>query len=202
MTPSGAGPGLSPAPGTAYISSAYFIAASLLCVAAARAACSAARPPAAARFTGTTHARRRNRHRWPLNFPPGVDAAPCGLAPPVRLPLFWCYAAHRHRRVVAVLGRSPTRCAMRAVRRTARFACSACGRLPAAPDLRRNDMTGTAIAPDNLARAPGPLPGAPRMLTGDRPTGRLHLGHYVGSLANRIRLHRRYESFFIIADLH
>ncbi|MEH1101965.1 tryptophan--tRNA ligase [Micromonospora sp. CPCC 205561] len=42
----------------------------------------------------------------------------------------------------------------------------------------------------------------PRMLTGDRPTGRLHLGHYVGSIANRVRLHRRYESFFIIADLH
>ncbi|MGW0244701.1 tryptophan--tRNA ligase [Micromonospora chalcea] len=41
-----------------------------------------------------------------------------------------------------------------------------------------------------------------RMLTGDRPTGRLHLGHYVGSIANRVRLHQRYESFFIIADLH
>ncbi|TDB99069.1 tryptophan--tRNA ligase [Micromonospora fluostatini] len=41
-----------------------------------------------------------------------------------------------------------------------------------------------------------------RMLTGDRPTGRLHLGHLVGSIANRVRLHHRYESFFIIADLH
>ncbi|MEU4717869.1 tryptophan--tRNA ligase [Micromonospora purpureochromogenes] len=41
-----------------------------------------------------------------------------------------------------------------------------------------------------------------RMLTGDRPTGRLHLGHYVGSIANRVALHRRYESYFIIADLH
>jgi tryptophanyl-tRNA synthetase len=41
-----------------------------------------------------------------------------------------------------------------------------------------------------------------RMLTGDRPTGKLHLGHYVGSLANRVKLHREYESFFIIADLH
>ncbi len=28
----------------------------------------------------------------------------------------------------------------------------------------------------------------PRLLTGDRPTGRLHLGHYMGSLANRVRL--------------
>jgi tryptophanyl-tRNA synthetase len=43
---------------------------------------------------------------------------------------------------------------------------------------------------------------AARMLTGDRPTGRLHLGHYVGSIANRVRLHRHHESFFIIADLH
>ncbi|WP_329016010.1 tryptophan--tRNA ligase [Micromonospora rifamycinica] len=42
----------------------------------------------------------------------------------------------------------------------------------------------------------------PRMLTGDRPTGRLHLGHYVGSIANRVALHHRHESYFIIADLH
>ncbi len=41
-----------------------------------------------------------------------------------------------------------------------------------------------------------------RLLTGDRPTGRLHLGHYVGSLANRIKLQDEYECYFIIADLH
>ncbi|MBI4770523.1 MAG: tryptophan--tRNA ligase [Chloroflexi bacterium] len=41
-----------------------------------------------------------------------------------------------------------------------------------------------------------------RILTGDRPTGRLHLGHYVGSLANRVRLQHETEAFFIIADLH
>ncbi|MDH5605965.1 MAG: tryptophan--tRNA ligase, partial [Anaerolineae bacterium] len=41
-----------------------------------------------------------------------------------------------------------------------------------------------------------------RMLTGDRPTGKLHLGHYVGTLKNRVRLQHEYESFFIIADLH
>ncbi|MCF7929869.1 MAG: tryptophan--tRNA ligase [Spirochaetales bacterium] len=41
-----------------------------------------------------------------------------------------------------------------------------------------------------------------RILTGDRPTGKLHLGHYVGSLANRIRLQEEYECYFIIADLH
>ena len=42
----------------------------------------------------------------------------------------------------------------------------------------------------------------PRLLTGDRPTGRLHLGHYVGSLANRLKLQHECEAFFIIADLH
>ncbi|EFO81153.1 hypothetical protein OSCT_1009 [Oscillochloris trichoides DG-6] len=41
-----------------------------------------------------------------------------------------------------------------------------------------------------------------RILTGDRPTGKLHLGHYVGSLANRVALQETYECFFIIADLH
>lgn len=41
-----------------------------------------------------------------------------------------------------------------------------------------------------------------RILTGDRPTGQLHLGHYVGSLENRIALQDQYECFFIIADLH
>ncbi len=41
-----------------------------------------------------------------------------------------------------------------------------------------------------------------RILTGDRPTGKLHLGHYVGSLANRVRLQDQFECFFIIADLH
>lgn len=41
-----------------------------------------------------------------------------------------------------------------------------------------------------------------RVLTGDRPTGRLHLGHYVGSLKNRVALQGNYECFFCIADLH
>ncbi len=41
-----------------------------------------------------------------------------------------------------------------------------------------------------------------RILTGDRPTGRLHLGHYVGSLQNRVKLQDEYDCYFIIADLH
>jgi len=41
-----------------------------------------------------------------------------------------------------------------------------------------------------------------RILTGDRPTGPLHLGHYVGSLRNRVELQHEYECYFIVADLH
>ncbi len=41
-----------------------------------------------------------------------------------------------------------------------------------------------------------------RLLIGDRPTGALHLGHYVGSLANRVKAQKEFDCFFIIADLH
>ncbi len=40
-----------------------------------------------------------------------------------------------------------------------------------------------------------------RILTGDRPTGPLHLGHYVGSLKNRVRLQDEYDTYILIADL-
>lgn len=40
-----------------------------------------------------------------------------------------------------------------------------------------------------------------RILTGDRPTGRLHIGHYFGSLQNRVKLQDEYESFIEIADV-
>ena len=40
-----------------------------------------------------------------------------------------------------------------------------------------------------------------RVLTGDRPTGALHLGHYVGSLANRVKLQEQYDTYIIIADV-
>jgi tryptophanyl-tRNA synthetase len=42
----------------------------------------------------------------------------------------------------------------------------------------------------------------PRILTGDTPTGRLHLGHYVGSLENRLALQDQYDCYFIIANKH
>jgi len=40
-----------------------------------------------------------------------------------------------------------------------------------------------------------------RILTGDRPTGMLHIGHYVGSLANRVKLQDEYDQFVMIANV-
>jgi tryptophanyl-tRNA synthetase len=40
-----------------------------------------------------------------------------------------------------------------------------------------------------------------RILTGDRPTGPLHLGHYVGSLKNRVKLQHEYDTLCEIADV-
>jgi len=41
-----------------------------------------------------------------------------------------------------------------------------------------------------------------RVLSGMRPTGRLHLGHYFGALANWIRLQEHYDCYFFVADWH
>jgi len=40
-----------------------------------------------------------------------------------------------------------------------------------------------------------------KILTGDRPTGSLHLGHYIGSLQNRIQLQHTYDQYILVADL-
>ncbi|MGB6975446.1 MAG: tryptophan--tRNA ligase [Terracidiphilus sp.] len=42
----------------------------------------------------------------------------------------------------------------------------------------------------------------PRVLSGMRPTGKLHLGNYMGALANWVKLQADYECYFFIADLH
>jgi tryptophanyl-tRNA synthetase len=42
----------------------------------------------------------------------------------------------------------------------------------------------------------------PRVLSGMRPTGRLHLGNYMGALYNWVRLQDQYDCYFFIADLH
>jgi tryptophanyl-tRNA synthetase len=41
-----------------------------------------------------------------------------------------------------------------------------------------------------------------RILTGDRPTGKLHIGHYIGTLQNRARLQDEYDLFLLVADYH
>jgi tryptophanyl-tRNA synthetase len=40
-----------------------------------------------------------------------------------------------------------------------------------------------------------------RILTGDRPTGKLHIGHLLGSLRNRVKLQDEYEQFILIANI-
>ncbi|MCA9284745.1 MAG: tryptophan--tRNA ligase [Phycisphaerales bacterium] len=44
--------------------------------------------------------------------------------------------------------------------------------------------------------------GKPRILTGDTPTGRLHLGHWVGSVKRRVELQDSHDCYFIIANMH
>lgn len=43
---------------------------------------------------------------------------------------------------------------------------------------------------------------SPRLLTGDTPTGKLHLGHWVGSVENRVRLQSDYDCYFLLANTH
>ena len=49
---------------------------------------------------------------------------------------------------------------------------------------------------------PALLTSRPRVLSGMRPTGKLHLGNYMGALANWVKLQDQYECYFFIADLH
>ena len=51
---------------------------------------------------------------------------------------------------------------------------------------------------------PEPVPSSsrPRVLSGMRPTGKLHLGNYMGALANWVKLQDQYDCYFFIADWH
>jgi tryptophanyl-tRNA synthetase len=53
-----------------------------------------------------------------------------------------------------------------------------------------------------MTESTAPTPARKRILTGDRPTGKLHLGHFVGSHRNRLKFQDEYECFFLVADLH
>ena len=49
---------------------------------------------------------------------------------------------------------------------------------------------------------PTPSITRPRILSGMRPTGKLHLGNYMGALYNWVKLQHDYECYFFIADFH
>ena len=60
-------------------------------------------------------------------------------------------------------------------------------------NLKRSNETRADIAEN---------PGKYRMLTGDRPTGRLHLGHYFGSILNRVNMQDAgVDSLVLIAEM-
>src|SRR5215213_4749584 len=72
---------------------------------------------------------------------------------------------------------------------------------PAGPAT--TDATGRRASPGRPTTAwPGraPMTERKRILTGIRPTGALHLGHYAGALENWVRLQYEYEAYFLIAD--
>lgn len=65
-------------------------------------------------------------------------------------------------------------------------------------------MTGEQ-SPARVPTAPVPVRkicGKPIVVTGDRPTGLLHIGHWVGSIENRVRMQEEYHCLFLIADVH
>src|SRR5207344_2477134 len=79
-----------------------------------------------------------------------------------------------------------------------------CGRKSTIAPLRRR-----AAPPMSETPEPNPAPaagaGAPRrerVLSGMRPTGALHLGHYHGALKNWVRLQAEFECFYFVADWH
>lgn len=66
--------------------------------------------------------------------------------------------------------------------------------LPNTPDTP--DTDNTPAAPLSAAA----IASQSVILTGDRPTGPLHLGHYVGSLRDRVRYQNSYKQFIMLAD--
>ncbi|MFE0778002.1 tryptophan--tRNA ligase [Streptomyces sp. NPDC058861] len=68
---------------------------------------------------------------------------------------------------------------------------------PVPPSVTADARVRSAVLEEEVRRSPGRF----RVLTGDRPTGRLHLGHYFGTLRNRVRLQDLgVELFVIVAD--
>jgi tryptophanyl-tRNA synthetase len=59
----------------------------------------------------------------------------------------------------------------------------------------------TSVGTGQIKAKPG-VSARLRMLTGDTPTGRLHLGHYIGSVKRRVELQEKFDCFIIIANMH
>ena len=57
------------------------------------------------------------------------------------------------------------------------------------------------MAPNDANNQP-PVPANRRVLSGMRPTGKLHIGHYVGALQNWVKLQDSYDCFYFVADWH
>ena len=74
----------------------------------------------------------------------------------------------------------------------------------ACPGTIRERHISSEATLSNLLDMTDPLVSAvrPRVLSGMRPTGKLHLGNYMGALANWVKLQADYECYFFIADLH
>lgn len=60
------------------------------------------------------------------------------------------------------------------------------------PRVKKDDLSGYSVRADNVEK--------PVVLTGDRTTGHLHMGHYLGSLRNRIALQESHRQFVLLAD--
>ena len=64
------------------------------------------------------------------------------------------------------------------------------------------DTTGTTAFSRSARMSRSPAAPRERVLSGMRPTGRLHLGNYMGALYNWVQLQHQYECYFFIADYH
>ena len=74
--------------------------------------------------------------------------------------------------------------------------------LRADPDRRVRRARRTRRTDSILFWLPTPVTSKPRVVSGMRPTGRLHLGHLVGALGNWVRCRTSTTAFYFVADWH
>jgi tryptophanyl-tRNA synthetase len=70
----------------------------------------------------------------------------------------------------------------------------------AGPGQRKGTLMSMTEQSEVITTAPASPKGPTVILTGDRPTGPLHLGHFVGSLRNRVAYQHEYKQFIMLAD--